>query len=90
MKLPKVMVVITGKGAGKVAFEREVEKLEKGWKWVRVRTAWLAMEDYPKLLGESRTQGTHNLLAHDAPFSLQALRTSVSRYTPARRELICR
>lgn len=45
------MVVITGKGALKEAFERELQELEKGWEWVRVRTAWLAIEDYPKLLG---------------------------------------
>ncbi|KAI5481890.1 beta-1,4-mannosyltransferase, glycosyltransferase family 33 protein [Pseudohyphozyma bogoriensis] len=51
--LPKVLVVITGKGAGKADFEREVEVLEKSWKWVRVRTAWLAIGDYPKLLGSA-------------------------------------
>ncbi|GAA5973451.1 hypothetical protein JCM11641_006468 [Rhodosporidiobolus odoratus] len=50
-RLPRVVVVITGKGAGRAAFEREVEQLEKGWDWVRVRTAWLAREDYPRLLG---------------------------------------
>ncbi|ORY42979.1 glycosyl transferases group 1-domain-containing protein [Leucosporidium creatinivorum] len=52
-RLPKVMVVITGKGAGKAAFEKEVERLEKGWSHVRVRTAWLALEDYPRLLGSA-------------------------------------
>jgi beta-1,4-mannosyltransferase len=52
-KLPKVVVVITGKGAGKAAFEKEVERLEKVWIFVRVKTAWLALEDYPRLLGES-------------------------------------
>lgn len=50
--MPKVVVVITGKGAGKAAFEKEVERLEKKWEYVRVRTAWLALEDYPRLLGE--------------------------------------
>lgn len=52
--LPKVLVVITGKGAGKAEFEaqvREKEALGGGWDFVRVRTAWLALEDYPKLLG---------------------------------------
>ncbi|GAA5856876.1 hypothetical protein JCM8547_008441 [Rhodosporidiobolus lusitaniae] len=52
-RLPRVVVVITGKGAGKEQFEKEVEGLEKGWEWVRVRTAWLAIEDYPKLLGSA-------------------------------------
>ena len=51
-RLPKVVVVITGKGGGRAAFERRVVELEKVWEWVRVRTAWLAIEDYPLLLGE--------------------------------------
>lgn len=46
-------MIITGKGAGKSEFEKEVKELEKKWEWVRVRTAWLAFEDYPKLLGTS-------------------------------------
>lgn len=50
-RLPRVVVLITGKGAGKKAFEQEVQRRKKGWEWVRVRTAWLAREDYPKLLG---------------------------------------
>lgn len=51
-KLPKLVVVITGKGADRADFENKVRVLEAGWKFVQVRTAWLAMEDYPKLLGE--------------------------------------
>ena len=53
-RLPKVLVVITGKGAGKAAFEAQVREKEQagGWEHVRVRTAWLAIEDYPKLLGK--------------------------------------
>lgn len=50
-KLPKIFMIITGKGAGRATFEAEVKEYEKAWKYVRVRTAWLAMEDYPKLLG---------------------------------------
>ncbi|GAA6003473.1 chitobiosyldiphosphodolichol beta-1,4 mannosyltransferase [Rhodotorula paludigena] len=52
-RLPRVVVLITGKGAGKKAFEQDVQRREKGWEWVRVRTAWLAREDYPKLLGSA-------------------------------------
>ncbi|GAA5915759.1 hypothetical protein JCM5296_002648 [Sporobolomyces johnsonii] len=52
-RLPRVVVVITGKGEGKKAFEAEVERREKAWEWVRVRTAWLALDDYPKLLGSA-------------------------------------
>jgi len=52
--LPKVLTLITGKGGAlKEQFERSVARLEKGWKYVRVRTAWLEMADYPKLLGRS-------------------------------------
>lgn len=46
-------MVITGKGSERAGFERKVAELEKVWKWVRVRTEWLAIEDYPLLLGES-------------------------------------
>lgn len=52
--LPNALVVITGKGALKAAFEDKVKILEggeDGWKWIRVRTTWLLIEDYPKLLG---------------------------------------
>lgn len=54
--LPKVLVVITGKGAGKAKFEAQVREKEApggGWDFVRVRTAWLALEDYPKLIGSA-------------------------------------
>jgi len=49
--LPRVMVLITGKGALKAEFERSVARLEQGWAYVRCRTAWLESSDYPKLLG---------------------------------------
>ena len=46
-------MLVTGKGVGKRAFEREIERLEvfEEWEWVRIRTEWLSLEDYPKLLG---------------------------------------
>lgn len=52
-RLPKLVVLITGKGAGKKAFEEEVARREQleGWESVRVRTEWLEREDYPRLLG---------------------------------------
>lgn len=49
--LPRVLVVITGKGGLKAEFERNVARLEKAWHYVRCRTAWLESGDYPKLLG---------------------------------------
>ncbi|GAA5986026.1 hypothetical protein JCM10908_006375 [Rhodotorula pacifica] len=54
-RLPKVVVLITGKGAGKKEFEEEVKRREQleGWEWVRIRTEWLEREDYPRLLGSA-------------------------------------
>lgn len=49
--LPKLLVLITGKGPLKQPFEQEVAVLEQHWKHVRVRTAWLESKDYPLLLG---------------------------------------
>ena len=51
-KLPRLVVLITGKGAGKEAFVKQVKEKERMWKYVRCRTVWLEQEDYPKLLGE--------------------------------------
>ncbi|GAA5857176.1 hypothetical protein JCM3766R1_003303, partial [Sporobolomyces carnicolor] len=55
-RLPRVVVLVTGKGAGKDAFERSVDRLERRGTLgthVCVRTAWLDLEDYPRLLGAS-------------------------------------
>lgn len=48
--LPKIIMLITGKGPLKASFEVEVAQKEKKWKYVRCKTAWLESEDYPKLL----------------------------------------
>lgn len=48
--LRKLAVLITGKGQGRETFVRSVREKEKTWKYVRCRTVWLEMEDYPKLL----------------------------------------
>lgn len=50
--LPRVVAIITGKGAGKASFETRLAKREKDWQRVQVRTAWLDYADYPKLLGQ--------------------------------------
>jgi beta-1,4-mannosyltransferase len=54
-RLPKLFVVITGKGPMKAAFAKESKLREERerWEWVRCRTAWLQTEDYPNLLGRS-------------------------------------
>ena len=57
VRLPKVVVVVSGKGPGRAAWEVEVERRREreGWRWVGVWCAWVEVEDYPRLLGESRT-----------------------------------
>lgn len=50
--LPKLVVLITGKGEGKETFVKQVKEKERHWKYVRCRTVWLEAEDYPKLLGK--------------------------------------
>lgn len=50
-KLPKLLVIVTGKGPLKDMYMKEVGKLQKRWKWVRCISLWLEAEDYPVLLG---------------------------------------
>jgi beta-1,4-mannosyltransferase len=51
-KLPKLLVIITGKGALRAPFEKAVAKREgKTWKDVCVRCHFLSAKDYPTLLG---------------------------------------
>ena len=50
-RLPKLLVIVTGKGPLKEKYMEEVGKLQKSWKWVRCVSLWLEPEDYPILLG---------------------------------------
>ena len=54
-KLPKVLMVVTGKGPDREKYMKQVEGLqrdeEKGWKYVRCVSMWLEAQDYPLLLG---------------------------------------
>lgn len=52
-RLPKLLMVVTGKGPMKEDYMNEVNKLQEGWEWVRCVTAWLEPEDYPLFLGMS-------------------------------------
>lgn len=52
-RLPKLMVVLTGKGPLREKYMMEVEKLQGKWEWVRCISLWLEAEDYPLLLGMS-------------------------------------
>ncbi|KAJ7806165.1 mannosyltransferase [Mycena olivaceomarginata] len=50
-KLPKLLVILTGKGPLKEKYMSEVGELQKKWDWVRCISMWLEVEDYPTLLG---------------------------------------
>ena len=54
-KLPKLLMLVTGKGPLKEEYMKRILKLEseQGWKWVRCRSLWLEADDYPTLLGKS-------------------------------------
>lgn len=49
--LPKLLVVISGKGPLRDEYMKKVAKLQEKWKWVRCISLWLEAEDYPILLG---------------------------------------
>lgn len=56
--LPKVLVVVTGKGPLRDRYMREVARLQdaeggEGWRYVRCVSLWLEAEDYPVLLGSA-------------------------------------
>ncbi|KAF9569794.1 mannosyltransferase [Agrocybe pediades] len=51
--LPKLLVIITGKGPLKEKYMNEIAGLEKDWNWVRCISLWLEPRDYPILLGSS-------------------------------------
>jgi len=51
--LPKLLVIVTGKGPLREKYMEEVVKLQKSWKWVRCISLWLEAEDYPILLGSA-------------------------------------
>ncbi|KAG9025446.1 mannosyltransferase [Tulasnella sp. JGI-2019a] len=52
-RLPKLMMVVTGKGPLQEPYMKKLLKLERSgkWEWVRCRTMWLEAADYPLLLG---------------------------------------
>ncbi|KAG9314728.1 mannosyltransferase, partial [Chiua virens] len=52
-KLPRIWMVITGKGPLKAKYMAEVDRLQQGWSYVRCSSLWLEVEDYPLLLGSA-------------------------------------
>ncbi|KAG6869042.1 hypothetical protein C0993_004715 [Termitomyces sp. T159_Od127] len=51
--LPKLLVIITGKGPLREKYMNDVAKLQEKWEWVRCVSLWLEAEDYPILLGSA-------------------------------------
>ncbi|TKY88976.1 hypothetical protein EX895_002217 [Sporisorium graminicola] len=53
--LPKLLIIVTGKGELRSRYLREIAHLEstERWRFVRIRTAWLETQDYPLLLGSA-------------------------------------
>ncbi|KAG8882791.1 mannosyltransferase [Tulasnella sp. 331] len=52
-RLPKLVMLVTGKGPLQKPYMDKLLKLEQSerWEWVRCRTMWLEAADYPLLLG---------------------------------------
>ncbi|KAJ1039891.1 hypothetical protein NDA10_005767 [Ustilago hordei] len=53
--LPRLLIIVTGKGELRARYLSEIAHLEQTEKWqfVRIRTAWLESSDYPLLLGSA-------------------------------------
>ncbi|KAK0540216.1 mannosyltransferase [Tilletia horrida] len=54
-RLPKLLIIVTGKGQLRAHYESLIATAEREerWKFVRIRTAWLEVEEYPILLGSA-------------------------------------
>jgi beta-1,4-mannosyltransferase len=49
--LPRILVMITGKGPLKDMYMGEIQRLQDAWDFVRCISTWLETLDYPLLLG---------------------------------------
>lgn len=54
-KLPKMLMIVTGKGPLRCEYMDKIAKLqmEEHWEFVRCVSLWVEAADYPLLLGES-------------------------------------
>ncbi|KAI6134215.1 mannosyltransferase [Pisolithus croceorrhizus] len=52
-RLPKIWMVITGKGPLQAMYMSRVARLQEKWAFVRCSSLWLEAEDYPLLLGSA-------------------------------------
>lgn len=81
-KLPKVLMVVTGKGPDKIKYMKQVDQLhkgtenKKGWEYVRCVSMWLEAADYPLLLGMSLPE----ILVH--ALTLSVYRVGRHRHLP--------
>lgn len=50
-RLPRILVIITGKGPLKDMYMGKIRKLQLAWDFVRCISTWLDAADYPLLLG---------------------------------------
>lgn len=57
-RLPKVVMIVTGKGPLRERYMSTMLQLEEEerWEWVRCRSMWLEAADYPLLLGMYQIQ----------------------------------
>ncbi|KZO99697.1 glycosyltransferase family 33 protein [Calocera viscosa TUFC12733] len=51
--LPKMLVIVTGKGPLREKFMEDIEEVQRLWRWVRCVPMWLEAADYPILLGSA-------------------------------------
>ncbi len=93
--LPKVVMLVTGRGENRDKYMERVIRLEveEGWEWVRCRSVWLSSNAYPILLGELMCPVCYRLPAHFGfrllCCAVQALRISEFRCIAVRRVWTC-
>ena len=89
-RLPKVLMVVTGKGPDREKYMKEVERLQQGanskpgWQYVRCISEWLEAADYPIMLGEIYVHPFRAQILN----GVQGLQMSASRCTLALRRWI--
>ncbi|KAE9409389.1 mannosyltransferase [Gymnopus androsaceus JB14] len=52
-RLPKMLMVVTGKGPQRDEYMKEINRLQADWRWVRCLSLWLEAKDYPTFLGSA-------------------------------------
>ncbi|KAF9072668.1 mannosyltransferase [Rhodocollybia butyracea] len=52
-RLPKMLMVVTGKGPQREEYMNKINTLQATWRWVKCLSLWLEAEDYPVFLGSA-------------------------------------